>query len=195
MSSHPIVLSRRRLLASAAACSVPWFLGAAEPASGREVPWLPDVQGPSAVALDILAGRPEVDPERIGAVGHSLGAKEVLYLAALDGRVRATVSSEGGVGITFSNWDAPWYLGSQVREKGFAHEQHELLALVAPRPFLLVGGDSADGVASWPFVDAAMPVYRLYGGTPRLGLFNHRQGHSVPPAAEQRIYEWLETYL
>ena len=31
--------------------------------------------------------------------------------------------------------------------------------------------------------------------TPRLGLFNHKQGHAVPPEAEQRIYEWFEKYL
>jgi hypothetical protein len=59
---------------------------------------------------------------------------------------------------------------------------------------LLLGGDSADGDRSWPFIDAALPVYRLYGGRPRLGLFNHKQGHSVPPEAEQRVYAWFEAY-
>jgi len=145
-------------------------------------------------AVDIVAALPEVDADRLCAVGHSLGAKEVLYLAAFDERIRATVSSEGGVGTTFSNWDAPWYLSDEIRREGFTHEHHELLALVAPRAFLLIGGNAADGDRSWPLIDAALPVYRLYGGTPRLGLFNHRQGHSVPPEAERRIYEWLESY-
>ena len=147
------------------------------------------------VALDILAGLAEVDPKRLGAVGHSLGAKEVLYLAALDDRVQVAVSSEGGVGTRFSNWDAPWYLGEEIRRDTFRREHHELLALVAPRPFLLLGGDSADGDRSWPFIEAALPVYRLYGGTPRLGLFNHHQGHSVPPEAEQHIDQWFDSYL
>jgi hypothetical protein len=66
--------------------------------------------------------------------------------------------------------------------------------LIAPRPFLLLGGDSADGDRGWPFIAAALPVYKLYGDTPRVGQFNHKQGHSVPPEAERRIYEWLETY-
>jgi dienelactone hydrolase len=145
-------------------------------------------------AVDILAALPDVDADRLCAVGHSLGAKEVLYLAAFDERVRATVSSEGGIGTTFSNWDAPWYLSNEIGRDGFAHEHHELLALIAPRAFLLIGGNSADGDRSWPFIDAALPVYRLYGRTARLGLFNHRQGHSVPPEAERRIYEWLTTY-
>jgi len=147
------------------------------------------------VAVDILASLPEVDARRLGALGHSLGGKEVLYLAAFDERVKVTVSSEGGIGTTYSNWDAPWYLGPAVRRPGFQHEHHELLALVAPRPFLLIGGDSADGDRSWPFIEAVLPVYRLYGGTPRLGLFNHHKGHAVPPEAERRLYEWFATYL
>ncbi len=147
------------------------------------------------VAVDILASLPGVDPERIGAVGHSLGAKETLYLAAFDERVKATVSSEGGIGTKFSNWNAPWYLGPAIDEPAFAHEHHELLALAAPRPFLLVGGESADGDRGWPFIAAAKPVYELYGQPARLGQFNHRKGHAVPPEAEQRIEEWLLTYL
>jgi dienelactone hydrolase len=130
------------------------------------------------LAVDILASLPEVDPTRIGAVGHSLGAKEVLYLAAFDERVKVTVSSEGGIGTRFSNWNAAWYLGDEIESPEFTHEQHELLALAAPRPFVLLGGDSADGDKSWPFIEAALPVYRLYGEPARLGLFNHKQGGS-----------------
>ncbi len=147
------------------------------------------------VAVDILAALPDVDTARIGSVGHSLGAKETLYLAAFDERVKATVSSEGGVGTKFSNWDAPWYLGPTIKEPSFTHEHHELLALAAPRPFLLVGGNSADGDRGWPFIKAAQEVYRLYGGPPRVGQFNHGKGHAVPPEAEARIEEWLLTYL
>jgi len=146
-------------------------------------------------SLDLLARMPDVDPQRLGAVGHSLGAKQVLYLSALDERVRVAVSSEGGIDRRFSNWSAPWYLGRTAARATFGREHHELLGLVAARAFLLIGGGSADGDHSWPFVAAALPVYRLYGDRPRLGLFNHRQGHTVPPEAEQRIYEWFETYL
>ncbi|MEZ6067478.1 MAG: dienelactone hydrolase family protein [Planctomycetaceae bacterium] len=147
------------------------------------------------VAVNLLSSLDDVDATRIGCVGHSLGAKEALYLAAFDDRVRATVSSEGGIGISFSNWDASWYLGPAVKAEGFAMDHHELLALVAPRPFLLIGGDSADGAQSWPYIAAALPVYHLYGEPARLGLWNHQQGHTVPPAAVERIAEWFETYL
>ncbi|MDA1050065.1 MAG: dienelactone hydrolase family protein [Planctomycetota bacterium] len=149
----------------------------------------------SSVAVDILCSLPYVDTSRIGSIGHSLGAKEVLYLAAFDERVKVTISSEGGVGTKFSNWNADWYLGKGIDSPDFTREQHELLALAAPRPFLLLGGDSADGDRSWPFIEAALPIYKLYGEPARLGLFNHQQGHAVPPLAEERIYEWFDTYL
>jgi len=149
----------------------------------------------SLVAVDILVSLPEVDASRIGTVGHSLGAKETLYIGAFDERVKVIVSSEGGIGTKFSNWEAPWYLGPSIKEPAFAHEHHELLALTAPRPFLLLGGNSADGDRGWPFIAAALPVYELYGKPARLGQFMHGKGHSIPPEAETRIEEWLLTYL
>jgi dienelactone hydrolase len=147
------------------------------------------------VAVDILAAVPEVDSARLGAVGHSLGAKEALYIAAFDDRIKAAVSSEGGIGTKFSNWESPWYLGASIKEPSFKHEHHELLAMAAPRPFLLLGGNSADGDRGWPFIAAALPVYELYGKPARLGQYVHSQGHAVPPEAEQRIDDWLMTYL
>lgn len=149
----------------------------------------------SLVTVDILASLPEVDSQRIGAVGHSLGAKETLYLAAFDERVKVTVSSEGGIGTKFSNWDALWYLGEPIKGSDFRHEHHELLALAAPRPFLLIGGDNADGDRGWPFIEQALRVYQLYGNPLRVGQYNHKKGHAVPPEAEQRIEEWFAAYL
>ena len=150
-------------------------------------------------AVDILAAQPGVNPQRIGAVGHSLGAKEALYLAAFDDRIRAAVASEGGLALRSTNWDASWYLGPKIREAGFARNHHELLALMAPRAFLILGGESgsgaADGERSWPLIEAALPVYRLHSQSPRLGLLNHRQGHSIPDEAGAKLVEWLETYL
>jgi len=146
-------------------------------------------------AVDLLVSFPGVDSGRLGAVGHSLGGKEVLYLAAFDERIRASVSSEGGIALSFSNWEAPWYLGQEIRQKEFVHDHHELVALIAPRAFLLIGGDSADGDKSVPFLRAAWPVYGLFGDPPALGLWNHREGHSVPENALNRIAEWFDAYL
>jgi dienelactone hydrolase len=146
-------------------------------------------------AVDILAGQPDVDPKRLGAIGHSLGAKESLYLAAFDPRIRAAVSSEGGVGLGQSNWNAAWYLGEAIRRPGFPLDNAQVLALVAPRAFLLIGGDSADGAASWPYIEAVKPVWALTGAPEAVGLFNHGQGHAFPAVAQERSYAWLDWFL
>lgn len=150
-------------------------------------------------ATDILAAQPEVDPRRLGSVGHSLGAKEVLYLAAFDERIKATVSSEGGLGLWSTNWEAPWYLGPAVKQLDFPRNHHELIALIAPRPFLVLAGEagsgSADGDRSWPVLKPAQDIARLYGEPIRLGIFNHHEGHSIPPVAQERLADWLEVYL
>jgi hypothetical protein len=147
------------------------------------------------VAVDVLASLAEVDADRLGAVGHSLGAKEVLYIAAFDERIKVSVSSEGGIGTKFSNWDAAWYLGEAIGKGNFKLEHHELLGLIAPRPFLLVGGESADGDRGWPFIAEALTVYELFGRPCRVGQYNHRKGHAIPPEAEKPIAEWFEAYL
>lgn len=151
-------------------------------------------------AVDVLEGLPQVDARRIGCVGHSLGGKEVLYLAAFDERIRAAVASEPGLGFTFTNWDAPWYLGEGIKDEEFSLNHHQLVALIAPRPFLLLAGENggpgvSDGDRSWPYLAAAHPVCRLYGGPVRIGMYNHRRGHTIPDDAFERAAAWLETYL
>ena len=83
-------------------------------------------------ALDLLAAWPGVDAARLGVIGHSLGAKQTLYVAAFDERVQAAVFSEGGIGIRMCNWNAPWYLGEAVDQPEFTHDHAELLRLIAP---------------------------------------------------------------
>ena len=78
----------------------------------------------------------------------------------------------------------------------FGHEHHEILALVAPKPFLLIGGDSSDGEKSRPYINAVYPVYDLYGKKRQnIELYNHGQGHSVRPFSEKLTYSWLIEHL
>lgn len=142
-------------------------------------------------AADFLERWPGVDAHRIGCLGHSLGAKQVLYAMAFDPRYKAGVFSEGGIGLGFSNWDAPWYLGPRIKQPDFAREHHELLALIAPRPFLLIAGGSADDERSGAFVEAARPVYRLLGDEGAIEFLNHRQGHAYPSQARQAAERFL----
>ena len=146
-------------------------------------------------AADFLESLPNVDQRRIGCIGHSLGGKVALYAAAFDSRYRAAVSSEGGIGLGFSNWEAPWYLGPEIREPDFRLENHQVLSLIAPRAFLLLAGDSADGDKSWAFIEAALPVYKLFGAEANLGWFNHHQGHRYSPEARQIAEAFLDEHL
>lgn len=144
-------------------------------------------------AVDVLVNLEEVDDLRIGAMGHSLGGKEAFYLGAFDKRVKVIVSNEGGIGIDFSNWNDPWYLGKEIHD--FNHQHHELLGLCAPKPFFLIGGDSSDGEQSIPYVEAVRPVYKLYGYPENIKLYNHGQGHNITPLAEKLSYEWMVEHL
>jgi len=146
-------------------------------------------------AVDYLETLDVVRLDRIGAIGHSLGAKEVLYMAAFDPRIVATVFSEGGIGLTFSNWDAVWYLGDQIHRPDFGHDHQELMALIAPRGFLLLGGDSADGDRSWPYVEAVLPVWKLLGAPDAVGMFNHKDGHKLNEPARRLAYQFLDRFL
>jgi len=151
-------------------------------------------------AVDVLLSLDNVDSQKIGAFGHSLGAKETFYLAAMDDRICAAVASEGGIEIGFSNWDAVWYLGSDVNEEGFARKHAELVMLIAGRPFLVLGGESgrgcADGKRSWPALMTGQGVWQAnYPGPVRMGLLNHGEGHSIPWDAGEKTIDWLKTYV
>ncbi|MFO0957579.1 MAG: dienelactone hydrolase family protein [Isosphaeraceae bacterium] len=196
-------LAKRGYVAICPRCFL-WEYGSPDDLA-KAVDWLkarhPHVKGmakmlhDARVALDIVADQPDVDPGRIGTIGHSLGAKEALYLSAFDPRVKAAIFSEGGIGLNLSNWEAPWYLGDTIRRPGFGLDHAQILALSAPRPFLIIGGESADGDRSWPYVEAARPLWELLGSPDSVALFNHRRGHAYPPEARARAEQWLDWFL
>lgn len=75
--------------------------------------------------------------------------------------------------------------------------------MIAPRRFLLAGSgggvcedtgawiDGYDGDRSWPYVEAALPVYRLYGAAAALGYLSHGHGHSLPGVLRSAAAAWL----
>ena len=64
--------------------------------SPRNSGWFLSTIG-SRRALTFLQQQPEVDPERLGAYGHSMGGKLTVMLAGIDARVKAAAPSCGGV--------------------------------------------------------------------------------------------------
>lgn len=145
-------------------------------------------------AVDVLVARPDVDPARIGCIGHSLGAKEALFTAAFDARIRASVSSDGGIGLGLSNWQDPWYLGPEIRAVGFELENHQVLAMIAPRAFLLAGG-AYDDDRAWPFIACALPLWASLGAPDAVGWYRHTSGHEWPADAQRVGYDFLDRQL
>lgn len=142
------------------------------------------------LATDFLLSQPNIDPKRILIIGHSLGGKMAFYTGCLDERIQAIIASDFGIGWTFTNWDAPWYLGPQIRDPAFPLAHHQLLALNAPRSFLLIAGQ-ADRPASWQYLLEAKKVYRLYGKEDALGMFDHASGHQPTEESMVLAYQWL----
>jgi len=145
--------------------------------------------------VDFLETVEAVDKESIGCIGFSLGAKEVLYAMAFEPRFKVGVFNEGGIGLRMSNWTDPWYLTEKMKAHIPAAEHHQLLALISPRPILVMGGGSADGPESWPFVNSALPVYSLHGAENCIGLFDHKGGHAFPRDGRRLAYRWLDHWL
>ena len=197
-------LAKRGYVAMCPRCYL-WQYG--KPGRGiiEAVDWLrkrhPQVKGMAKMlfdairAVDLLVARSDVNARKIAAIGHSLGSKEALYLAAFDERVQAAVASEGGVGISYSNWEAPWYLSDAAKRPGFGRTHAEIVALAAPRALLLIGGDSADGDKSWPYVAAGKPVWSLLGRPEAVGLLNHKAGHALPAPAREIAFRWISRFL
>jgi len=130
---------------------------------------------------------------RVGAIGHSLGAKEVLFTMAFDSRIAAGVFSDGGIGVSFSNWEDEWYLGSQIYTK-FSRDNHEVLAFIAPRAFLITGG-KYDNDGAWPYVEGAKQLWGQKGNSEAIRWFRHNKGHCFPEEARRSAYAFLERFL
>ena len=134
--------------------------------------------------LDYLETDPAVDAHRLAVEGHSRFGKTALLAAALDPRwaaAYASCSGEGGaklhrhdfgesVDIVAWGGEYHWMAGNFLKYAGawdrLPVDQHELIALVAPRPLLVTGGTEdlwPDPVGMFEACVAAGPVYRLLG--------------------------------
>jgi dienelactone hydrolase len=160
-------------------------------------------------ALDLLQSLAEVDPGRIGAIGHSLGGHNAIFLAVMDPRVQVVVTSCG-----FNAF--PKYYGGDL--KGWSHAGYmprissvygcepgqmpfdftELLAALAPRPvFVNAPMQDANFEVSGVHdcLEAARPVYRLFEAGDALVTVHPDCGHSFPRGLREQSYAWLDRVM
>jgi len=170
--------------------------------------------------VDYLQTQPFADKSKLIAMGHSRLGKATLIAGAFDDRFAMVAPAGSGAfgtgafrfnGMTnggkegldeiiqhFPYWvgpGLPQFLG-QVNKLPF--DQHWLIALVAPRPFISLEGiddQFCNGNAFKESYLAAKPVYELLGVPDRLG-FNFRPGtHSLAPLDWQAALDFADQQL
>jgi len=171
----------------------------------------------AANCCNALANLKQVDPERIGVVGHSYGGKWAMFASCLYEKFACAVWSDPGIVFdekraNVNYWD-PWYLGFESdtqRERGIPSDKnprtgaykklmaegrdlHELHALMAPRPFLVSGG-SEDTPKRWKALNHSIAVNKVLGYKNRVAMTN-RQGHSPTAESNEQIYRFFEYFL
>ena len=107
-----------------------------------------------SAAVDWLSKRDEVDPQRVGALGQSMGAYIVTQAAVLDRRLRAVVieASPSDVVVMNRMATARWSVLSQwptywaLRASGMPLDMRpkDVIGSIAPRPVLIIGGKLDD---------------------------------------------------
>ena len=123
------------------------------------------------MALDYLASRPEVDAQRIGVTGMSMGATRSWWLMALDERIKT------GVAIACLTRYENLIKHEMLKAHGIYYfvpgmlnhfDTEAVVALLAPRPALFQNGGADDGLAG-----GRHPRHRSCGA-PRLSALRQR---------------------
>ena len=131
-------------------------------------------------ALTFLERQPEVDPEKLGVYGHSMGGKLTVMTTAADSRVKASAPSCGG--ISNRNTDNPLYNATISDDKSLKH-------ISCPIIFLSPSNDFHGRID-----DLQKAVHEIAGKQWRVTCSPH---HNHQDTAEYQVAAllWFDQYL
>jgi dienelactone hydrolase len=157
-------------------------------------------------AVDLLQSLSDVDLERIGVIGHSLGGHSAMFTAAFEPRLKVIVSSCGFSSFhrdDVPSWTGPRYMPRIASEFGnnadrLPFDFSDIIATFAPRPFLAcaaIHDRDFDVTGVRESIAAARPSYQLLDQPGHLQAVYPDSPHDFPPATRKQAYEFLDRYL
>ncbi|WP_309122029.1 prolyl oligopeptidase family serine peptidase [Paenibacillus sp.] len=160
--------------------------------------------------LDVLCSLDFVDANAIGAIGHSFGGYNAYFLAGLDDRVKAVVSSCGFSPFAGDphpdHWgyrDYPYThipkISADLAEDRVPFDFHEIAALCAPTPFFNYAGQADAIFPHWKSVAEGMfelsKLYRWLGHEHRFRSYVGAGAHDFPEEIRGLAYAFLDRWV
>ena len=170
----------------------------------------------AARAVDLLQSLDEVDPERIGSIGHSQGGGITIHAMSLDERIKVGVSSCGSwperlAKNPFNHARTAWWVGRPALRpycatgKPFPIAMQEHLALAAPRALMniMALNDCQYDLDEAEFVRASLEnmaervagVFALTGRPDNFRNVLHCNGHGFIAEQRRAAYAFLDEKL
>lgn len=152
-------------------------------------------------AVTYLRSRVEVDPERIGTFGLSMGSLKSWWLAALDPRVSFCADLcclTDYAELIKSNTLKGYGIYSHVPNLLKRFQSAEINELIVPRPHLSLNGrrDSLAPVVGVERIrNYLLPRYEKYGRKEDCLVELFDCGHEETPAMRAIVSEWFDKYL
>jgi len=160
-------------------------------------------------AVDLLQSRAEVDPGRIGVIGHSLGGHNAMFAGVFDERLKVIVSSCGWTPFhdyyqgKIAGWTSDRYMPRLKEVYGLdpgrvPFDFYEVVAALAPRAFFSVSPlrDSNFDVGGVRKAEArARPVFELLGAADNLQVRYPDCEHDFPDEMRAAAYDFIDAVL